>query len=384
MAKETKTTSPKADSVENAQAKAAPQAKEATKEQPRKMGVVKSTLGVLLAACIVTFIWLFLPFTGQGGPAKTVRTAWEAVETKDLETFQKVVSTDAFVKSLIEQVIAYEEINAEGVTASNFRQLMNQGMIGAFRNDLAATYGQQLSELVKTGNLDQRKDGLLWRLWQQTGEKPEYFKDYEVLDQNDTNALLTLNFERPDLGGTVLSLNLLLEYNTQTEGWQITGVPNLANFLFTISTRQKEQLAELNAPIQKRLNETVNILDVQKASGVGENTNGVLWRVAYRNTSSRNIASFDATLTIKNADGKYLGELPISDEDGLASGQTAERAWPMPLNVNNSADAEILSASPRTLQAEVSVTKVVFKNGDRLTMFTELPEPFTPTNGAAE
>lgn len=358
--------------------------KKNTENTPRKMSLAKSIAGILLTIFVVAFIWVFLPFSGTSGPAKTVTTAWKSVKTQDLETFQKVVETDALVKSLIEQVIAYEEINAEGATASNFRQLMSQGMIGAFRNDLAATYSQQLSELVETGNLDQRKDGLLWRLWQQTGAKPEYFEDYEVLDQNDSHALLTLNFKRPDLGGTVLSLNLLLENNTKTDNWQITGAPNLANFLFTISTRQKEQLAELNAPIQKRLNETVNVIDVQKANGVSDTSTGVLWRVAYRNTSSRNVASFEGTLTIKDADGKYLGELKFSDDDGLASGQTAERAWPMPLNVNNSADAAILAASPRTLQTGISITKVVFKNGDRLTMFTELPEPFTETTADDE
>lgn len=353
-------------------------------EKPRKLGTVKSIAGVLLAILVVAFIWVFLPLSGTSGPANAVRTAWDAVESKDLGTFQKVVNTDALVKSLIEQVIAYEEINAEGATANNFRQLMSQGMIGAFRNDLAATYNIQLNELVETGNLGQRKDGLLWRLWQQTGAKPEYFVDYEVLDQNDQNALLTLNFERPDLDGAVLSLNLLLEHNSQKDSWQVTGAPNLANFLFTINQRQKEQLAELNAPIQKRLNETVNVIDVQKSGGVGETSNGVLWRVAYRNTSSRNIESFDATITIKNANDQHLGELKISDDDGLASGQTAERAWPMPLSTSNSAEAEILTASPRTLQTEVTITKVVFKNGDRLTLFKELPTTVTTPNEAAE
>ena len=350
----------------------------------------KLALGIVAALLVVVLVWIVLPLSNQSGPANAVETVWQAVKKHDLETFKKNVDTDAFVKSVIEQVIAYEEINnADGANVNNFRQLMSQGMIGAFRNDLAATYSVQMSELVESGNLEQRKEGLLWRLWQQTGAKPEYFKDYEVLDQNDSNALLTLNFERADLGGAVLSLNLLLEYNRETAAWQVTGVPNLANFLFTISTRQKEMLAELNDPIQKRLNDTVAVLDVQKAAGVSEDvktptSNGVLWHVAYRNNSSRNISSFKAEIVIKDANGQYLGTLNIADTDGLASGQTAERAWPMPLNPNNTADAEILAASARVLKAEIAINEVVFKNGDRLALFTELPEPYQAEESEAE
>lgn len=345
-----------------------------------KTGTLRSILAVVATIGVVAFIWFFLPLPNQSGPARAVATAWTAVETKDFATFEKVVDTDAFVKSLIEQVIAFEEINnADSANVKNFRQLLSQGMIGAFRNDLAATYTQQLSDLVTTGDLEKRKDGLLWKLWQQTGAHPQYFKNFEVLDQNDTDALLTLNFERPDLGGTVLSLNLLLEHDTTADSWHITGVPNLANFLFTISNRQKEQLDALNAPIQKRLNETISILDVQKAGGVGDTRNGVLWHVAYRNSSSRNIESFKAVLKISNGEGHYLGELALTDDDGLASGQTAERAWPMPLNTNNSADAEILAASPRVLQTSVTVSEVTFTNGETLKLLDELPAAEQPT-----
>jgi len=354
---------------------------------PTKLGLARSILGVMATIFVVVFIWVFLPFPSDSAPSKTVRNAWNALKTHDLEGFEEAVNTQAFVKSLIEQVVAFEEINSADHTdrPQSFRQSLNNGILGAFRNDLADTYTLQLNELVQTGSFEKRKDGLLWRLWQQTGAKPAYFKNFEVLDQNDANALLTLNFERTDLGGTMLSLNILVEYAKEIGRWQVTGVPNLANFLLTISAEQKEQLAALNAPIQKKLNEAIHVIDVQKAGGLGDIEKGVLWRVAYRNTSSRNVANFKGTLDIENADGRHLASLDLADTDGLASGQTAERAWPMPLNTHNAAQAELLAASGRMLKTTLTISEVVFTNGDSLKLYAELPPEAAPlTTGNAE
>ena len=56
----------------------------------------------------------------------------------------------------------------------------------------------------------------------------------------------------------------------------------------------------------------------------------------------------------------------------------------MPVNTNNSAEAEILAASARVLNTKVTISEVVFTNGDTLKLYTELPTQEEATTDAAE
>ncbi len=348
-----------------------------SKKKVKNPATIRHLFTLLAAVVLFSIVFILLPIPTKNPPENALKTAWHALETNDTNTFKSVVDMQQFIQSLIEQVVTYEQAD-ETTTAplQQIRKMMHQGMIGVFRKDLAKMYSMQLENLVDTGNLEQNQGGLLWQLWQHTGARPQDYTGLKVLDSNETNALVTVNFSRSDLGNADLSLNFLLEKvgTDPNTGWMITDVPNLANFLSNIKTKQSEMLVDLNKPIKKKLEDIMSFIDIQKSPGIDSNSTGVMWRLAYRNTGGRDISKFTATLHIYNADDVLLHEEHLEDHDYLAAGATAEKAWPMPLTPANSADNEILNGSLRTLRTEIKIVSVEFTDGERLELLTKLPK----------
>lgn len=339
----------------------------------------RHVVGILATFVIVAAIFILLPVSKNLAPQDAARTAWAALQKNDLTLFEQAVNTDALVQSIIEQAVVYEETIQQGQSAAaeEIRRVMRSGMIGAFRHDLSNTYSKQIKEIVKTGTPPEKHEGLMAKLWQETGARKDDFTDMRLTDQHEKNALMALTFKRPDLGGHTLSLNLLLERSAimPEQGWAITGVPNLASYLLQIEHIRSAMLAKINTPIKVELERAITFMDVQKSKGLDEQNPGVLWRIAYLNSSDGDIESFNIRLSVYNAEGILLKTKTFTQTDTLPAGATAEKAWPMHLSPQDTAEAQILEQDLRTLQLNTDVTQITFRDGRTLALFDELPTP---------
>lgn len=333
-------------------------------------------VGIMATFVIVVAIFVLLPVTPNNNPKDALRGAWVALQKNDVPAFREAVDLESFIQSIMEQAVVYEETRRgqNGATAENVRQMMRSGVIGAFRHDLAETYTQQILTLVKTGELPAQTQGLMPTLWAETGAQKENFVGMRLVDQHENNALARLMFNRPDLGGKTLSLNLLLEKAPldDHQGWALTGVPNLATFLLEIETLRDAVLAKINAPIRAELEKTITFMDVAKSAGLGNENPGVMWRIAYLNSSGEDVAGFTIKLRIYNADGQLLKTATFRETDPLPAGAAAEKAWPMPLSPADKHERHIMEQDLRTLRLETDVTEVTFASGRTLELFTKL------------
>ena len=347
--------------------------------KPRaKRGWWRHIAGILATFVIVAAVFILLPVSQTRSPQDAAQAAWSALEKQNLAAFEEAVNTSALVQSIIEQAVVYEQTleKGESAAAQEVRRVMRGGMIGAFRHDLSAAYTNQIREMVRTGTPPEKDEGLMVKLWQETGARKESFTGMYLTDQHEKNALVALNFKRADLGGRRLTLNLLLERSPllpQT-GWAITGVPNLAVFLLQIEEARRAILAKINAPIAAELEKAITFMDIQKSSGLDTQNPGVLWRIAYLNSSSRDIASFQIQLSVFNSDGELLKTQTLTEADPLAAGAAAEKAWPMNISLSNAAQAQILNDDLRSLRLETVVKQITYQNGYTLALYDTLPE----------
>lgn len=339
--------------------------------------------GISATFVIVAAVFIMLPVTPNPTPKDALRMAWTALQKNDVQAFRQSVDTDSFVQSMIEQAVVYEETRrGDGrASAEDVRRVMRTGVIGAFRHDLAKTYSQQILSLVQTGQLPHDKGhGLMAKLWAETGAQKESFAGLQVVDQHERHALARMIFKRDDLVGKKLNLNLLLErspqgsHTTGQQGWAITGLPNLADFLLDVENTREDILAKINAPIKAELAKAISFMDVQKSAGLDENNPGVLWRLAYLNNSGEDITSFTLRLAIYNAEDALLHTATFRETDPLPAGAAAEKAWPMPLSPDDKKQRQVISNDLRNLRLEMTITEATFADGRTLALYDELPE----------
>ena len=383
---------------------------------PRGIKWGRHGAGIAATFIIIAALFMLLPVTPENRPKDALYGAWEATRAQDVHAFKNNVNLESFVQSLMEQAIVYEQTRhrrdqggdkgGEKTSPKDIRKLLRAGVIGAFKRDLANTYSKQILTLVRTGTLpssilarDAQKgssqkrgsqtgrpqtggsrmgdsQGLMKTLWAETGAREDNVTGVQITDQHDRHALATLSFKRPDLGGKTLHLDVVLERDplADHQGWAITGVPNLASFLLDITDARKKILAKINMPLRAELEKAITFIDVQKSAGLGEGNHGVMWRIAYMNSSGKNIASFSMKLKVFNADGTLLATQTLRETDALAAGATAEKAWPLPLSPQNRKHKQIIDGDLRTLQLKKNVTRVVYKDGQKLELFSHLPE----------
>lgn len=337
----------------------------------------RHAVGIGATFVIVAAIFIMLPVMPSNNPKDAMRSAWSALQERDISAFKNAVNLESLVQSVMEQVVVYEEAlhGRDNTTAKDIRQAMRSGVIGAFHHDLSRTYSQQILSLVKTGSLPENSQGLLAKIWAETGAQKENFLGMELIDQHESSALAALRFIRPELGNQHLSLNLLLERSplSAQQGWAITGIPNLASYLLEIENLRRALLQKINLPIRAELDKAITFMDVQKSAGLDNDNPGVLWRIAYLNSSGEEIADFKINMEIYNAEGVLLREETFQEADALPAGAAAEKVWPMPLSPSDRREKQIIDSDLRSMRLEISVTKVTFKDGRTLAVYDKLP-----------
>lgn len=312
---------------------------------------------ILLLVALVGFAaWVFMPKVDD--PTADLAKAWAALQARDLTTVERHIDGDRLTEGLVDFIFDLKASSDSQKTGlERLSAGLADGLLSLLKPQLSFDMRQQMINFVQNGDFatgaSEETANLLRKIWAETGGRPDTFRGFSNITVSGDSAVATATFRRPDYNDAELTLRLQLA-KTDT-GWRLVKVDDLLPFFARLDILEKERIDRLNTPVREAIAQTLAIRELQKSSGVSQYGvgQGVVFRVAYQNTGNVGITRFSARLLVTDRHGHLIRDVVINDSEGLAPGQSAEKAWPLSINPLSAADQTLYSRDDLTLTAQV-------------------------------
>lgn len=334
------------------------------------VGVLAVVLGIAAAT--------MMGFGQKNSPEASLEKAWGYLQKNDLTSFEQYVRIQNVAESMVDESLRYQSLqNAQDDSlSSDLKERFTQGVLGFLQPELMGRFSEQIKQLVRTGTVTQ--NGLITVLWENTGGRADDFIGVSVDADEERRATAKLTFALPEFAteaapNPTASLTLTLEKAADT--WTVTGFEDLAEFLKQLDSYKVAKLEALNAPIQTALAQAIEVVDLEKSSGMSQwgIGRGVVFRMAYRNNTDSDIRAMHANILVRGANGNLLKEVTIHDRDGIGSGEVVEKSWPMTVNPLSDSDDAIYQAEGE-LQLSLSPFHIEFTDGTELKTYETIKD----------
>jgi hypothetical protein len=205
-----------------------------------------------------------------------------------------------------------------------------------------------LERAVETGKFaSAEKDakspvGVAEPFWTPAGKGKSGYRGISSIKKQGKIALAGMDIYDADLDKV---FTVQLKLRDLGDHWQITEIAGLTELQKEIRASTEQRLAEINAPVRKKINEAVRVEEVrgyahQSGWGTDKRANVI---VDLRNLSDREIAEVQFSVTIL-ADGEKIGAMNCRYTDAIRPGETGQGTWSQEVNMFSSGDMKLFEA----------------------------------------
>jgi hypothetical protein len=314
-------------------------------------------------------------------PTYSLRQIQKAVETHDVPKFEKHVDVESLSSRLIDDMMS-EALKETQSGSEELGTALAAGLVQLMKPRLVEAVREQVVRLVERGNFgsstpatsesDSEKVSLQ-TISEQIGADQDSFKGITHIKKQGKIALVALGFRNAKLDA-----DLILELKLRDMGgyWQLAEFANVVQLLQEIKSLEAARLAEANEPIRSRISQTLQVAHAKKTNrsdrwGISKNVD---LAISVRNTSSREVTAFSATVRLFDPDGKLVKELNIRDQDLIAPSGTGGGRWSVDVNMFDASANRLYDLPSEKVRIEVAFNRVVFGDGTELKVFESLNE----------
>lgn len=336
----------------------------------------------LAAAAAAVLAGAFYFFYWVKTPAYSLSLITDAITNHDAAGFQQHVDMDRLYSK------AYDDfLNAEAKISN-----LPQSPEGDFIMNYAKALKPQVVNLLKTATLDavsgQNTDAVFNSKAQQSVMAQNIKKaaapagldigDVSIISQNGKTAAVQATLHSKKLGKD-FTLNLTM--NELEDGtWKLLEINNFYDFILEVDAAEKAKLAELNAPIAKKL---ANMVQFVSGKMTINNQYGFMvderhWIDVYtqmKNISGKDIANFTYRVTIyQSQNGPELTNFTVYNGDNFPNGQVVNSYRYVELNMFDPNTDTLVKSDFKSLPWKVDIIRVEFKDGSVTELYREVPD----------
>ena len=334
-----------------------------------------TVIGVFLILIGVIGIGIFFNLQRLQNPAlESLKTAGEALDSHDIETFKKHVDTDALIEIAAREILT-EQINSEILpTAYSMDELQNR-YENILKPDFMKSARAALDEYILTGK----------------ATFPNNLSDAQkFLSKSCVTSCEIKDFSKPRaVGNTMISsvifYNAQMKFSFELEleltpaaevGWRVTSATGFDDYYNAYRSALRRKLNSLNAPIGYKMDEIFKVKSFRVKSEDGDEYGfsktldiTIKADVHYDKPLSRIIGN----VILVGKDGKENFSPFVIDMFGQPQGvQTFDVK--KTLNPFVRADVDAMKHGLRKKDIHIEITEIIFADGTNLKLLDHLPE----------
>ena len=354
---------------------------------------LKYLVGLLIVAVLAAGAFYFGYWVKT--PQYTLNLIANAVVNHDTAAFEKHVDLDNLFSQLFDDAIA-AEFHLQAAPTNPF--LQNQ-IIG-IKSTIVPVFTGMAKNFVQSGTIGNALDAagsnsgrggqLAEGMAVKLGLPYMVYRNITGVTKNgDNEAIVSLNIEDKQTGKALPVRFKMIRLEDGT--WQIKQVANVKEYLEARQAAIAEKLAELNKPLQDKIDAAVKIV----ASGAqaprftflslveGLPVAGIGADFALTNLGTKDILSVSGSVTIKDAAGtaRFTDGFEVG---GIPAGKTvsAHNSWTLNPFVED--QQQLAANTKQQISGSFAITSVIFKDNTSLTLMDRLPTPQDANQGSSK
>lgn len=329
---------------------------------------------VVVILCALAYYFLYWIKT----PTYSLALIREALQKHDVTKFEKHVDLDSlYNKAFEDAIVGQSKITGEDIMSNPFAagilMAMKPATVSYLKHEtIKVVKGQE----VKTEKSKKQDSPIAEALSGKFGKQTNEIKDVSTISKegNIANVLIKI-YDSSVKGEYEVKLKMS---RLDDDTWRVIEVTNLPEMMVTMDKLYKKRLAEINAPIQKQIEESMKItLDKIYVLGDGNpffETYKVNIPVTFENLSEKDIEYFKCGINIKDVNGKSLQSGVFSDMKTLKAKTKFSTSLNKKLNQFINEDKKIIN-NPNGTKAEGIIELIKFSDGTELKLYDTIPEP---------
>lgn len=316
---------------------------------------------VIVAAMVVA--WVVFVIVGmqmrpkQADPVREILAQFEmaekALQNEDLPTLQTLINFETFSRDISSQIVSVPDDQAQ--------------MARAIQNNVADTLVADFEALMRSGGGAPVEGTLLGQVYKSfVGASPEglHMTGVSVTEVAGNTATLGTLWHREDVDVAFpLTLHLAVENNL----WRFKGISGVTEAFAMIGEKEQDVRLSQNEMIAAKMAAAITLQEVKLAAPSvkkGEKESLLVF-MSLKNTSGKDVASYNVAALVKDKEGMVLMSIPLYELDSLAAGDVLEKTWPAPLGEDTVEDA-LTGVPVEEAVVELIVNEITFADGEVL------------------
>lgn len=312
-------------------------------------------------------------------PEYSLNRIARAIETRDVELFNKHVDVTTLTGRLIDDMLAAATKRDEDEESNEWSKLgqeLGKGLVTLMKPRLAEIMKEQVEKFIETGDFGKSKEE---EIQDGSVSLPELQKK---LGQNLTEVKYSKKEGKIALVGigifndrlqTELTLELKMR---EKEGgyWQLIEFANLSSLLEQIQKLEEAKLAEINRPTKEKMNLAVSVASIKKRStsdSWGFNRKVTL-SIQLQNRANVAVRSFSAKIEFRDLSDKLIKSYTLSFDRGIPPNSTQSGYWELETNRFISAENLLFETPESQLKYVFTPSEVTLADGSELKLKTSL------------
>ena len=336
-------------------------------------------IGILIIVTLAVISIIYFHF--RQSPKSSFLQIRRAIETHDLNLFNKYVDLQSLSKSLVEQIVTYsiEKQEREMEEAENeWEELgakmgkeLAKGFVNLLKPALIALVSKQIATYVEKGSIElfnSSKEGKIM--------------DEIVLNKFENGKINFTGFEYEKRDNNIALLGVGLfhkEYNTKlvlevkfrkTDGyWKVLEITNFYDIIKKLDELEHERIEKLNEQITEQINRNLVVESIHKFSRVVDFwgfDKRVVFKINFKNVGDKIVDEYSAIVKCRNENGRLLKRFNVVIGDDLKPGQVLSVVREFDVNIFIQTETKLYDTPSENLYFDIRIPYVKFEDGSEL------------------
>lgn len=338
----------------------------------RLIYIVTPIIIVLLVGYFGYSYWTKTPKYALGQISK-------AIETHDVELFNKHVDVNTLSSRLIDDIITGSMNQNEQEQENNWSKLgqeLGKGLVNLMKPRLTEMVKEQMEKYIETGDFGKPKE-------ESASDNSFSFPEIQKrFGKNFTGLKYTKQEGKIAIVGVGIlnerfNKELILELKMrEKEGgyWQLVEFANVPSLIKESKKLEQDKLDQINKPIKEQMAQALAAVWIKKSSSASEYgyDRKVIIRMLLKNGSSTLVKSFTAEVQCLNTEQRLIKKLILSMDTPLPANSSQTGTWTIDANMFIKEDMTLFETPESQLIFVFVPQSIVQSNGNELKLKTSL------------
>lgn len=326
--------------------------------------------------CAVAFYFLYWIKT----PVYSLGIIRDSIQKHDVATFEKHVDLDTlYAKGFDDAFIAYDKLQGDNLMSNplavGFVQMMKPAVVSGLKTKtLDSIKGEDDAAQAKAllGDSEQ----VVKDLKKSSGIDDSTFRDASVASSDGNEAIVAIKVHNNKIDK---DFDLKVKMSKLDDGtWKVKELTNLVDFMLEVDAATKAKIAELNKPIQEKIQNFIAVTDTKLKFHFSHDWFSAYYSFNYgatlKNISDQKITGFSVKYIFKDQKGVACKEVvqPYGTKV-LAPNEEITLTQTLRLNASSANDKKLIS-NPDKCSIVVEVKWIKFEDGTTIQMLDKLPD----------